>query len=251
MQQTYGQMQGGQYARPAYSNGYSPMPPSAHVQPYASQPGYMSQQYQYPGYGPAAYYQQSYGMPGVMYPVRPARMYDDGNGYEYNRGMRGANMYYTPRPRGEYVGYGGDGGYNSNNGNGGYRYNNGRGGFGFRGRRRRPFVGGTLESQREFERQTACCFFLQGKCKFGDLCRFVHKNDTDMPCQFGDNCNIHGSRMHETEKSKKDTDAANTHIEGDEPKTVSEKEVHESKEVAKDEHAESTVATTDTEKKAA
>ncbi|CAD2214062.1 hypothetical protein AGDE_14281 [Angomonas deanei] len=92
----------------------------------------------------------------------------------------------------------------------GVGYPSNRGGFsrgtGFRGRgrggfvkRKKPFVGGSLETQREWERQTACCFFQQGNCKFGDNCRFLHEEIQEgvRPCQFGDTCRVHGSQREE------------------------------------------------------
>ena len=61
--------------------------------------------------------------------------------------------------------------------------------------RKKPFVGGTLESQRLWEQSTLCCFFLQGQCKFSEGCRFSHDDDGKRSCQFGAQCRVgHGSR---------------------------------------------------------
>ena len=75
----------------------------------------------------------------------------------------------------------------------------GRGGQGgFRGRKKKPFHGGTLETQRQWEREHMCCFFLQGQCKFSEGCRFCHEDD-GKPCQFGDQCKVgHGNRVQKT-----------------------------------------------------
>jgi len=79
------------------------------------------------------------------------------------------------------------------------------GGMGFRGgmhppRRRKQFVGGTLESQREWEQQNICCFYLQGLCKFGDRCRYSHEVDDSKGCQFGLSCRVgHASRGAKTD----------------------------------------------------
>lgn len=69
-----------------------------------------------------------------------------------------------------------------------------RGAFRPRGRKR-PFVGGSLESQRQWEQTTLCCFYLQNQCKFAEGCRFLHQDDPTKPCQFGVGCRAgHGSR---------------------------------------------------------
>ena len=92
-------------------------------------------------------------------------------------------------------GYGGFGGAGAG-GFGGFAGYRG----GFRGgmhapRRRKQFVGGTLESQREWEQQNLCCFFLEGACKFGDRCRYSHEDDGTKGCQFGLSCRVgHASR---------------------------------------------------------
>lgn len=74
----------------------------------------------------------------------------------------------------------------------------GRGGmmFAMRARRKKPFVGGSLETQRQWEQQTLCCFHLQGNCKFSEGCRFSHDDDGVRPCQFGAQCRVgHSSRV--------------------------------------------------------
>ncbi|KPI90360.1 hypothetical protein ABL78_0587 [Leptomonas seymouri] len=153
------------YNRPAYNNGgYNMNRPVGDMQ---------QQGYNHP---PAHYYQppQGYPMGNPMYnapqgypPMMP--------GY---RGGRGRGWYYPN---------GGRGGYS--NMRGGFR--GGRGGYPIK--RKKPFVGGTLETQREWERQTACCFYRQGSCKFGDACRFLHEDGEGHPCQFGDKCRVHGT----------------------------------------------------------
>nr|CCC52158.1 conserved hypothetical protein [Trypanosoma vivax Y486] len=55
-------------------------------------------------------------------------------------------------------------------------------------RKKKPFVGGSLETQRQWERQTICCFFLQKSCKFATSCRFLHEDDLDKSCQHGARC---------------------------------------------------------------
>lgn len=158
-----GQVQ--QYNRPAYNNnnGYN-----------MNRPVDIPQQ----GYNqaPANYYQQP-----QSYPMGNP-MYNAPNGYppmmDGYRGGRGRGWYYPNSGRGGY-----------NNMRGGFR--GGRGGFPVR--RKKPFVGGTLETQREWERQTACCFYRQGNCKFGDACRFLHEDGEGHPCQFGDKCRVHGT----------------------------------------------------------
>ena len=55
---------------------------------------------------------------------------------------------------------------------------------------RRPFVGGSLDSQKQWERANLCCFHLAGQCKFTDRCRFSHDDDGVRPCQFGQGCRM-------------------------------------------------------------
>lgn len=83
----------------------------------------------------------------------------------------------------------GHGNSNSGRGNGGGWGNHRRGRWGAY-RKQKSFVGGTLESQREWEKKTACCFFLENSCRFGTLCRFAHCEDRvpGMDCQFGEKC---------------------------------------------------------------
>ncbi len=102
-----------------------------------------------------------------------------GGGRGYGNPFRGGFQQqggYAPQAMGAFGGYG-------------------RGGaaFGMRARRKKPFVGGSLETQRQWEQQTVCCFFLQGQCRFSDGCRFVHENDASRGCQFGAQCRVgHG-----------------------------------------------------------
>lgn len=64
------------------------------------------------------------------------------------------------------------------------------GGFPGRARGKKVWHGGTLETQKAWERQTLCCFYLQGLCKFNELCRFRHEDDQKRECQFGPNCRV-------------------------------------------------------------
>eukprot|EP00796_Vickermania_ingenoplastis_P003590 gene3590-2531_t len=132
------------------------------------------------GYNPAPYnsgYDQgSYNQQGQYYP----QPYGGSPPYQNQHPMSGYNNHYNHGPAPSRGGmYPPRGGYSRG------------GGLGSRGRlsrKRKPFVGGTLESQREWESQTACCFFLQGVCRYGDRCRFLHDNRPDLKCQFGDKC---------------------------------------------------------------
>ncbi|AIO00600.1 hypothetical protein LPMP_310080 [Leishmania panamensis] len=136
------------------------------------------------------------GMPHQGYNHPPVNYYPPPQGYPMGNPMYNVPQGYPPampgyrggRDRGYwYYPSAGRGGYN--NMRGGFR--GGRGGFPLR--RKKPFVGGTLETQREWERQTACCFNLQGSCKFGDGCRFLHTAVEGRPCQFGVKCRVHGT----------------------------------------------------------
>lgn len=162
--QQYPNPQAAYGARPAYSDAAmygQQRPMGGYVQPmYAAQPQY-------------AYPQQQYGQYGQAGDLMQGGQYQGGRGLYGNGGGRGMM-------------YGGRGGYRG-----------GRGGF--RGRKKRPFVGGSLETQKEFERRTACCFFLQGNCKFGDDCRFLHEGASGKPCQFGDKCRVHSKTAEQAE----------------------------------------------------
>jgi hypothetical protein len=88
-------------------------------------------------------------------------------------------------------------------------YGRGGAGFGMRARRKKPFVGGTLETQRQWEQQTVCCFFLQGQCRFADVCRFLHENDPTKGCQFGSACRVgHGGVHAQTQGQEGEAAAA-------------------------------------------
>ena len=54
--------------------------------------------------------------------------------------------------------------------------------------KKRPFHGGSLDTQKEWERSRLCCFHIQGRCQYGDACRFSHDDDGIRPCQFEGNC---------------------------------------------------------------
>lgn len=78
-------------------------------------------------------------------------------------------------------------------------------------RHRRQFVGGSLETQREWEGKTACCFFRDGNCMFGATCRFLHEDGEGRPCQFGVKCRKHGEENAKLEpETKSDHDAKPT-----------------------------------------
>lgn len=149
------------------------------------------------GYGPypgPAYPQ------GYDYPQHPSPMYGGGpQSYPNSR------VYPFPQGRGvDFYPRGGRGG--GFRGDQGFR--GGRGGP----RKKKSFVGGSLATQKEWEQQTACCFFLQGKCKFGENCRFLHEDSGERPCQFGDRCRVHGKDAHEnspSEEGYKKTSASN------------------------------------------
>ncbi|KPA74013.1 putative mitochondrial zinc finger protein family member, putative (ZC3H34) [Leptomonas pyrrhocoris] len=171
-----------------------------------------TQQYNRPAYNNGGYnmnrlvddaQQQGYNQP-------PANYYQQPQGYPMGNPMYNAPQGYPPMMPG-YRGGRGRGWYYPNGGRGGF--SNMRGGFrGGRGgypiRRKKPFVGGTLETQREWEQQTACCFYLQGNCKFGDACRFLHEDGEGHPCQFGDKCRVHGTaKAAEGEQPAADSEA--------------------------------------------
>lgn len=156
----------------------------------------------YGAYG-AGYSQPGYNFPTTafygQYPAAPYAANFQAQPVAFNRGGRGRGAGF---PQG---GYGGRGGYPPMGGAGGYPPTGmgfhggfgGRGGamFGMRPRRKKPFVGGSLETQRQWEQQTLCCFFAQGLCKFGEVCRFSHSDDGSRACQFGSQCRVgHGSR---------------------------------------------------------
>ncbi|KAG5471237.1 hypothetical protein LSCM1_01310 [Leishmania martiniquensis] len=136
------------------------------------------------------------GIPQHGYNQPPVNYYHQPQGYPMGNPMYNVPQGYPPVMPGYRSGRGRSGWYYPSAGRGGY--NSMRGGFrggrgGFPVRRKKPFVGGTLESQREWERQTACCFNLQGSCKFGDGCRFLHNNVEGRACQFGAKCRVHGT----------------------------------------------------------
>ncbi|KEG14161.1 hypothetical protein DQ04_00591020 [Trypanosoma grayi] len=166
-----------------------------------SQPGYPAQQY------PAsAHYSQ-----GGYYP-----QYSQG---AYNpallQGFQGPVPGQVSRGRALYTGGRGGGGYGRGAYNVGMGGDRGRGGFGLRARRKKPFVGGSLETQRQWERQTICCFFLQGNCKFADACRFLHEDDGKRPCQYGAQCRVgHAPRAKE---SNGDVDEEHLNSQSEEP----------------------------------
>lgn len=153
------------------------------------------------GYAAAGYAQPQYGFPATafygQYPQFQAQPqgFGRGGGISAPRGGAGRGAAY---PQGT-PGYG-RGGYGQQYAQmpmafpgGGF----GRGGmmFGMRPRRKKPFVGGSLETQRQWEQQTLCCFFVQGLCKFGEGCRFSHTDDGQRPCQFGSQCRVgHSNR---------------------------------------------------------
>ncbi|RNF22218.1 uncharacterized protein Tco025E_03150 [Trypanosoma conorhini] len=143
-----------------------------------SHPGYPSQQFP----APAPYQAQG----GGYYP-----QYSQGT---YNptlfQGFQGNFSGQVNRGRPIYTGGRGAGGYGRGDYSMGMAVDRGRGAYGIRPRQKKPFVGGSLETQREWERQTLCCFFLQGNCKFADTCRFLHEDDSKRPCQFGAQCRV-------------------------------------------------------------
>lgn len=159
--------------------------------------------------------QQIYG----TYPVYP--QYNAGGGF-YGGGFPQQQGGMIPRGRGRGIGGfqgapGAPGGFGRGGYGGGYQqgmgmnmymqqgYGRGGAAFGMRARRKKPFVGGSLETQREWERSTLCCFNLQGHCKFQEGCRFSHEDDGSRKCQFGDQCRVgHNARGTSAEQPKED-----------------------------------------------
>jgi len=149
-----------------------------------------------------------YGAPTMpaMYGQVPPQAYGRGGGGGGGMGGMPPQAYgFPPGAAGLYaqrgfppMGYGAPMGYGRGMGGPGM-------GVGFRGgmhppRRRKQFVGGTLETQREWEQQNLCCFFLQGQCKFAERCRYSHDDDGVKGCQFGLSCRVgHASRGHKSE----------------------------------------------------
>lgn len=169
----------------------------------------MMQRPQYDAQGPVSQYNRppynngGYGMGRPMdamqqqgYNQPPMNYYQQPQGYPMGNPMYNMPQGYPPAMQGYRGGRGRGGWYYPNGSRGGYGpmrggFRGGRGGFPVR--RKKPFVGGSLETQREFEHQTACCFHLQGSCKFGEGCRFLHDDVEGRPCQFGDKCRVHGT----------------------------------------------------------
>lgn len=185
-QQQYSQ---GQYNRHGYNVGYN-MPHNGAIYPPQQGPTHYGQGYPSPNYSPQAYHYP-------QYPADPSGMMYNGVpqgfvGSPYQQGR--ARGYFYPPP-------GGRGGFNA-----GFRvgFRGGRGSF--RGRKKKPFVGGSLETQRAWERETLCCFFMQDSCKFGDVCRFVHEVSNDRQCQFGEKCRVHGAKQKADREAVTETD---------------------------------------------
>ena len=153
----------------------------------------VDQQRQYQQY---AYPQQGHFQNPAVYPPQP--QYSNhpaayGGAAQYP--IRGA-VPLQARGRGGFMPAPSRGGYPAFQGTyGGNPYGSYAGAMGFRGRRKKPFVGGSLETQRQWEQANLCCFFLQGQCKFGAKCRFSHDDDGVRPCQFGSQCRVgHNNR---------------------------------------------------------
>lgn len=172
-------------------------------------------------------YPQGYAAPQPQFNQQYAA-YQQGPYYQQYPG----NFMYQSSPQ-NFQGYDMDG-----NGRGGFQggMRGGRGGgrggaMGAPLRRKKPFVGGSLETQREWERKTACCFFQQGNCKFGENCRFLHDEIKEgLSCQFGENCRFHGKKdaeegaeNHEAEHPAEAEAAAAKPAEGEKPKEDSPK----------------------------
>eukprot|EP00331_Platyophrya_macrostoma_P006001 CAMPEP_0176425314 /NCGR_PEP_ID=MMETSP0127-20121128/11323_1 /TAXON_ID=938130 /ORGANISM="Platyophrya macrostoma, Strain WH" /LENGTH=172 /DNA_ID=CAMNT_0017806467 /DNA_START=39 /DNA_END=557 /DNA_ORIENTATION=+ len=142
-----------------------------------------------------AYNAQAAPAAGYPYAAVPAQ-YPGAGRYPANYGYNYGQQYAAPTGRGR--GYGGPVAaypqYPPFAGNG-YGAPYGDAGMMMRPRRKRAFVGGSLETQRQWEQSTLCCFSVQGGCKFGTHCRFSHEDDGKRPCQFGAHCRVgHGSR---------------------------------------------------------
>ncbi|AYU81186.1 hypothetical protein LdCL_310005700 [Leishmania donovani] len=196
---------------------------------------------QVPQYSRASYNDGGYnmsrhmdGIPPQAYNQPPVNYYQPPQVYPMGNPMYNVPQGYPPAMPGYRGGRGRGGWYYPSAGSGGY--NNMRGGFrGGRGglplRRKKPFVGGTLETQREWERQTACCFNLQGSCKFGDGCRFLHDDVKGRACQFGAKCRVHGTAKDaeaeapaKEDAPKKNEKPGESTLEKTEEKTVAKKE---------------------------
>jgi len=148
------------------------------------------------GYAAAGYAQPQYGFPATtafygQYQQFQAQAQPFGRGVGGAGGARGGAGRGGAYP--QVASYGRGGGY-AQYGQAPMAFQGGfgRGGmmFGMRPRRKKPFVGGSLETQRSWEQQTLCCFFVQGLCKFGEGCRFSHADDGNRPCQFGSQCRV-------------------------------------------------------------
>ena len=159
---------------------------------------------------PQGYSSQQMGGYGGRGPMNPGYG-GGGGGYGAMGGMGGGGGY----GRGGFNPMGGMGGMGGYGGPMGYGRGGGMGlGMGFRGgmhapRRRKQFVGGTLESQREWERQNLCCFYLQGQCKFADRCRYSHEDDGNKGCQFGLSCRVGHASRSGSQKASELAQAAN------------------------------------------
>ncbi|CBH16387.1 zinc finger protein family member, putative [Trypanosoma equiperdum] len=144
--------------------------------------GYPPQQYHAPTHYPQGGYYHSYPQ-GAYNPV-------------HFQGFQNTVLGHMGRGRAPYNGGRGGGGYGRGAYVGGTTGDRGRGGFGLRARKKKPFVGGSLETQRRWEKETTCCFFLQKNCKFYDACRFLHEDDGRRPCQYGEHCRVgHADRV--------------------------------------------------------
>lgn len=172
MQPQYFPSPQGQYNRPGYHSAYNSMPKAAASYPQTA----FNTQYPPATYQQPNYYPQYHQSPLAVYNNTHQPAYVPGP-YQTYRGRGG----FPRRARGFWNRHGVGRGWNG----GGYG-----GGRGAPFPRRRQFVGGSLETHRKWERSTACCFFLQGRCKFGGTCYFLHENDGTRPCQFGGHCRL-------------------------------------------------------------